>query len=169
MASVFGHGMVGITIAQFARAKQTKWLLFFAILSTILPDADVISFHFGVPYEHPLGHRGFTHSILFAVLWALLLMVLFGKRHKLLWFIVIFLSTLSHGLLDAITTGGRGVGFFIPFHNERFFFPWRKIQVSPIHIEDFFSDWGLAVILSEIKYIIVPCLIIFVLLRVVRK
>ena len=45
MASVFGHGMVGITIAQFARAKQTKWLLFFAILSTILPDADVKQGH----------------------------------------------------------------------------------------------------------------------------
>ena len=53
MASVFGHGMVGITIAQFARAKQTKWLLFFAILSTILPDADVIAFHVGVPDEQP--------------------------------------------------------------------------------------------------------------------
>lgn len=173
MASVFGHGIVGYTIQKLLDFKNLKWLLFFAILSTILPDADVLTFKLGIAYEHPLGHRGFTHSILFAMFWALLLMLLFGRKHKFIWFVVIFLSTLSHGILDAMTSGGKGVGFLIPFNNERFFFPFREIKVSPIGIERFFSDWGLQVVLSELKFIFIPCFLIlavrFLVLKIKRK
>ena len=160
MASVFGHSIVGFTISKIMDSRNSKWLLIAAIFSTILPDFDVIAFKFGVPYLHPLGHRGFTHSIIFAVLWALILMFALGKKNKLIWFLVIFLSTLSHGILDAMTSGGKGVGFFIPFNNNRFFFPFREIKVSPIGIKNFFSEWGIQVILSEIKYVFVPCFII---------
>ena len=169
MASVFGHGVVAFTVSKLAQNKPIRLLLITAILSSILPDIDVLTFKFGVPYEHPFGHRGFTHSILFALLWAGLMASIFGKSKKLIWFWVIFLSTLSHGLLDALTNGGRGVGFFVPFDEERFFFPWRIIEVSPIYIEDFFSDWGIAVILSEIRYIIIPCFIIFVIVAIFKK
>lgn len=169
MASVFGHGVMAITIAKLAHHKNIKWLVILAIASAILPDLDVLAFKFGISYEHPFGHRGFTHSILFAVLWAVIVMLLFGKKQKLLWFVVIFLSTSSHGILDAMTNGGRGVGFFIPFNNERFFFPWRKIVVSPIEIIDFFSDWGISVIFSEIKFIIMPCAVVLLISWIIRK
>ncbi|ULC59257.1 metal-dependent hydrolase [Flaviramulus sp. BrNp1-15] len=160
MASAFGHSIVGFTLTKIIDSKNTKRLLLAAIFSTILPDFDVITFKFGIAYEHPLGHRGFTHSILFSIIWALLLMFIFGKKNKLVWFLVIFLSTLSHGILDAMTSGGKGIGFFIPFNNERFFFPFRGIKVSPIGISEFFSTWGLKVLFSEIKFIILPCFII---------
>lgn len=169
MASVFGHGIVGYTIQKLLDSKNLKWLLFFAILSTTLPDADVLAFKLGISYTHPLGHRGFTHSILFAVFWALLLMLMCGRRHKLIWFLVIFLSTLSHGILDAMTSGGKGVGFFIPFNNERFFFPFREIKVSPIGVERFFSEWGLQVIFSELKFIFIPCFLILAVRFLVLK
>ena len=141
MASIFGHSVVGYTLVKAIDEKHVKWLLLAAIFSTILPVFDVLTFKLGIPYTHPFGHRGFTHSILFAVLWALLLMGLFGKQNKSLWFLVILLSTLSHGVLDAMTTGGKGIGFFIPFNNSRFFFPFQVIKVSPIGIEKFFSEW----------------------------
>jgi inner membrane protein len=32
-----------------------------------LPDADVIGFGLGVRYEDPWGHRGVTHSLMFAL------------------------------------------------------------------------------------------------------
>ena len=32
----------------------------------MLPDADVIGFRLGVPYGGMLGHRGLTHSLIFA-------------------------------------------------------------------------------------------------------
>jgi inner membrane protein len=66
MASVFGHAIVGYTITKAASIKNYKWLLLLAILSSILPDLDVLTFNFGIPYSHPFGHRGFTHSIVFA-------------------------------------------------------------------------------------------------------
>ena len=90
MASVFGHSIVGFTLSRLFNSKQNKLLLILAIISTILPDADIIAFSFGVPYSHPFGHRGFTHSILFAVIWALLLIWFFGKKDKGVWFTVIF-------------------------------------------------------------------------------
>ncbi|MBP0903092.1 metal-dependent hydrolase [Mariniflexile gromovii] len=169
MASIFGHSVVGFTLTKVMDTKHTKWLLLAAIFSTILPDFDVISFHFGIPYLHPLGHRGFTHSILFAFLWACALTFTLGKQRKLIWFSVIFLSTLSHGVLDACTSGGKGVGFFIPFDNVRYFFPFREIKVSPLGIGKFFSERGLKVIFSEFKYIMLPCFIILIVRFLVFK
>ena len=169
MASLFGHGIVGYTLAKVINTHNIKLLVSFAIVSAILPDIDVLSFKLGIPYPHSLGHRGFSHSILFALLWSILLMFTVGKRNKLLWFLVVFLSTVSHGVLDAMTSGGMGVGFFIPFNNNRFFFPFREILVSPLSIKAFFSEWGLQVVLSEFKYIFIPCLLVFVVRYLVNK
>ena len=41
-------------------------LLFAGIVLAMLPDADVLAFKFGVAYGNIFGHRGFTHSLLFA-------------------------------------------------------------------------------------------------------
>ena len=169
MASIFGHSVVGYTVAKISDNKHIKWLLLAAIFSTILPDFDVIGFKLAIPYSHPLGHRGFTHSIFFALLWALLLTYTLGKKNKKLWFFVIFLSTFSHGVLDAMTTGGRGVGFFIPFDDGRFFLPYRMIKVSPIGINKFFSEWGLQVIVSEFKFVVLPCFIILAIRFLLRR
>jgi inner membrane protein len=169
MASIFGHAIVGCTVSKIISNNNSKLLLVLAIASTILPDIDVLTFNFGIPYEAPFGHRGFTHSILFAVLWATLLMFVFWKLNRIIWWIVIFISTISHGILDAMTSGGRGVGFFIPFHNERYFFPFREIIVSPIGIERFFSERGIRVIFSELKYIFIPCIIILLFLKTKNK
>jgi inner membrane protein len=169
MASIFGHSAVAYTLTKLMDNKNLKWLLLAAIISTILPDFDVISFKLGIPYVHPLGHRGFTHSILFALLWALLIMSILGRQNKTLWFLVIFLSTVSHGILDAMTTGGRGVGFFIPFNNDRFFFPFQVIRVSPLGFKKFFSEWRMQVIFSEIKYVLLPCLLILLFLYLFKK
>ena len=168
MASIFGHAVVGFTISKILSNKNSKLLLFFAIASTILPDIDLLAFSFNVPYEHPFGHRGFTHSILFAMLWATLLMFIFGRINKIIWWIGIFLSTISHGILDAMTSGGKGVGFFIPFDNNRFFFSFREIVVSPIGIGKFFSEWGIQVIISEIKYIVFPCFLLLFAKKIAR-
>jgi inner membrane protein len=162
MASILGHSMVGYTISRVASKQYMKGLVILAIVSSFLPDIDVLAFHFGIPYEAPFGHRGFTHSIFFALIWAIMIMLIFGKAHKKLYVLVIFFSTISHGILDAITTGGRGVGFFIPFDNTRYFLPFKVIKVSPLSPGDFFSEWGLQVMLSELKYIFLPCLVVLI-------
>ena len=169
MASLFGHGLVGYTLSKVVDSTSSKILFVLAIISAILPDLDVIAFKFGIPYSHPFGHRGFTHSIICALIWAVLLAFFFGKTRKVVFTIVIFLSTVSHGLLDALTTGGKGIGFFIPFENSRYFFPNRVIQVSPLGVKEFFSEWGIRVLLSELKYIAIPCSIILITLFIVKK
>ena len=168
MASVFGHALVGGTLSKVLDKRSSKILLVLAIVSVIFPDIDVISFKLGYAYEHCLGHRGFTHSIFFSIIWAILLSFIFGKKNKILFFIVLFLSTLSHAVLDAMTTGGLGVGFFIPFENTRYFFGFRPIQVSPIGIEKFFSEWGLRVIISELIWIGLPCMVILIANKIKR-
>jgi len=128
-----------------------------------------LAFKFGYAYEHWLGHRGFTHSIFFAIIWSGVLSLIFGKSKKKIFFIVLFLATISHAVLDAMTTGGLGVGFFIPFNDSRYFFPCRPIQVSPIGISKFFSEWGMRVILSELLWIGVPCVVVLMLKKISRK
>jgi inner membrane protein len=127
----------------------------------VVPDLDVIGFRFGIRYGDFWGHRGFTHSLLFAALLASFLAVL-GLRGQprsvsLIWiWSYLFLATASHGLLDAMTDGGLGVAFFSPFNNDHYFLPWRPVRVSPIGIGRFFTDRGLAVLRSEVLWIWLP-------------
>ena len=47
----------------------------------------------------------------------------------------------SHGLLDAMTDGGLGIGLLTPFSSRRYFWPWRPIPVAYIH-QIAFLRWG---------------------------
>ncbi|WP_323788404.1 metal-dependent hydrolase [Psychroserpens sp.] len=169
MASLFGHGILAYTITKVVDKRELKILILLAIVSSILPDADVLAFRFGIPYEHMLGHRGFTHSIAFAILWSVAISFIFSKTKRFIFFSVLFLATVSHGILDAMTSGGKGVGFLIPFNDERYFFPFRGIKVSPIGIEKFFSEWGAQVLFSEFKYVVVPCILVLSVVFLTKK
>lgn len=141
----------------------------------MLPDADVVGFKFHVAYSSVFGHRGITHSLLFALLLALLVTVLFFRKEKLFskdWmriFIYFFIATVSHPILDALTNGGLGVAFFAPFDNTRYFFPFHPIQVSPIKAGAFFGEKGIAVIKSEFVWIWIPSVVFIVVNLAVRK
>jgi inner membrane protein len=92
---------------------------------SVLPDLDVLGFRAGIPYQHLFGHRGFMHSLCFALLVAAIgtpLARSLGSSPGLT-FAVLFVSIASHGVLDALTTGGLGVAFFSPFSNRRYFLP----------------------------------------------
>jgi inner membrane protein len=163
MPSAFAHALASLTITKAGPKRiWSRKLAIVSIISGVLPDLDCIGFHTKVPYDHPLGHRGFSHSILFALLWALVLTILAFKKStaKFKIFVVLFLSTISHGILDAFTNGGQGVGFFIPFNNERFFFPMRPIEASPLSIASFFEQ-ALPILTNEILWIGIPCLLVF--------
>jgi len=125
-------------------------------IASMVPDLDVIGFSFGVRYGDLLGHRGLTHSLVFAAVLATLFAMQFPSPRRPVW-LFLFACTASHGLLDAATDGGLGIAFFSPFSNQRYFWPWRPIVVSPIGVGGFFSDWGLAVIQSELVWIWLPC------------
>ena len=71
MASAISHAVAALSIGTaFYAPKMAKRVWIAGALCSMIPDVDVIGFHFGVRYGDFWGHRGFTHSLLFAVLLA---------------------------------------------------------------------------------------------------
>lgn len=137
-------------------------LLLAGVVASALPDLDVLTFPLGIPYDAALGHRGFTHSVVFAVLAAVAAAsaarALRTTRARAFWFVLV--SMASHGLLDACTNGGLGVALLWPWSSERLFAPFRPIEVSPIGLRPFLSSpRGIAVIASELAWVWAPCAI----------
>lgn len=172
MASAFSHIAIPLAL-RLGLGKKTipTSLLIFAALISVAPDLDVISFQLGISYESQWGHRGFTHSIFFALLFSFLPMLFhrFFKASLLSIYLTCFFSMISHGLLDALTNGGLGVAFFWPFDTQRYFFPWKVIEVSPISVSRFFTTMGLVVIQSELYYIWLPSLVVAFTTRLAWK
>ncbi|UCE63886.1 MAG: metal-dependent hydrolase [Nitrospirota bacterium] len=163
MASAFSHILVAFALGQaqpWKRWPSRFWGL--SLFCTLLPDVDVVGFAMGIPYEHVLGHRGVTHSLVFAVGMGLLVVrigfpsVDHGSWEW--WSLVTHfcLVTASHGILDALTDGGLGIAFFAPFDSSRYFFPWTPIKVSPIGISEFFTAYGMKVLVSELVWVGIP-------------
>jgi inner membrane protein len=175
MASAFGHALTAIALGASFRKTMRNWKFWLiGIICSIIPDADVITFKFGIPYESFWGHRGFTHSFFFAILLGILVTVLFYKTQLKkvsgsLLALYFSLCTASHSLLDAMTSGGLGVAFFSPWNNDRYFFPWRPIKVSPIGVGNFFTTWGKQVLLNELVWIGIPCVIYILIVRFIKK
>ena len=159
MASVLSHPAVPLSLSiALGPDRVPAGLLAVACAASVLPDVDSIGFAAGIPYGHPLGHRGLTHSLSFALAMALAATA-FSRRlgaSSGVTFALVFASAVSHGVLDAMTTGGLGVAFFSPFSNTRYFFPRKVILVSPIGISRFVSEWGLAVLKTELLWIWLP-------------
>lgn len=129
--------------------------------AAVVPDFDVIAFRFGVDYADALGHRGLTHSLVFAIALGAAIVALSRARAgetRLLTWAYLALAIASHGIFDAFTDGGLGVALFAPFTHERFFFPWRPIEVSPIGFSRFFSERGTDVLMSELVWVGIPAL-----------
>lgn len=175
MASVFGHAFAAIAVGEIYPKSMNSWkFIGLGILCSILPDADVITFQLGIPYEHLFGHRGFFHSFLFAGILGFFVTLIFYHREIWRWkglalFLYFTICTASHSLLDAMTSGGLGVAFFSPWDNTRNFLPWRPIKVSPIGIENFFSEWGWQVIKIELVWIGLPSLFIIITSGLVKR
>ncbi|MEN8261808.1 MAG: metal-dependent hydrolase, partial [Pseudomonadota bacterium] len=141
------------------------------IAVSVLPDVDVIAFHLGIPYSSEFGHRGFSHSLMFAAMVALA----GAAFHRPMSatssnaFLFLFFSAASHGILDAFTNGGLGIAFLWPFSDERYFAWARVIEVSPIGLSSFLSAQGAAAFISELYWVWLPCAVGGGLLGLFRK
>ncbi|MDR0715910.1 MAG: metal-dependent hydrolase [Azoarcus sp.] len=161
MPTIVTHAVPALALGAALGFRRISPRLFWAaVFCAMLPDFDVIGFRFGVRYADLLGHRGFSHSLLFALicggLGALAAPLLHCRRT--LAFGLLFAAVASHIALDAATSGGLGVAAFWPFSDERYFFPWRPIRVSPLSPRVFFSGRGLEVLRSELLWVWLPCL-----------
>ena len=159
MASLITHPLIPIA-ARIGLGNQviSDRLLIAGMMASMVPDADVITFSFDIPYASPWGHRGFTHSFAFAAFLGLVAawahQTFHATRKTAFW--LVFLSCASHAILDAMTDGGLGSAFFWPLSDARYFLPWQPIEVSPIGLSRFLSDRGLTVLASEMIYVWLP-------------
>src|SRR5262245_10095588 len=106
MASAFTHAAAALALGTAFRAPGPParfWVLGAACAA--IPDLDVVGYFLGVPYESVLGHRGLSHSIVFAALLAALVLAFFRnespRERRRVW-LYLFLATCSHGILDAM-------------------------------------------------------------------
>lgn len=177
MPTVITHSLVGMCSAISAPRKTfAKRFWFFSILCAVIPDADVIGFKLGIPYAHVFGHRGFFHSLSFALIFGFFVSFIFFKKNSnilskeyLFYWFYFFLLTASHGLLDTLTNGGLGIALLSPFSNHRFFFWNTPINVSPIGLKTFLTRRSLLVLKSEIVYVWLPFIGVTMLIWFGRK
>jgi len=124
-----------LATGQGATTKELAGAMAGLAVLSALPDADIVSFSLGIKYLDPLGHRGASHSLLAA---GLLTLGVFALGTALRWprlgrlTLITAVVTASHGLLDALTSGGYGSALLWPWSPTRYFAPWRPIPVSPL-------------------------------------
>lgn len=158
MPTIITHAVVPLALGLGLGSKIVPVRLLAAgAIAAMLPDADVAAFKFGIAYADAFGHRGASHSLLFAVLLgvaaALLHRPLRARPWTAFWFIAVAVA--SHPLLDMLTDGGLGVALLWPWSDARHFAPWRMVEVSPF-AHNFFSARGVEVLLSELRWVWLP-------------
>ena len=135
MASL-GHVAVGLLAGRALRphaAFRAAGPMAICAALALLPDLDYVGVMLGVPDVGPGGHRGATHSLIPPLLIALLAAALAPRIRLPRWrtALICGLVVASHPLLDAMTTGGRGVPLLWPLSFHRFGIPWRPIPNAP--------------------------------------
>lgn len=121
------HIAVGALVGEaFAGKSLGKRAMFYGALAQSIPDLDVIAILWSSPAENLLAHRGFMHSILFAVLVTIAGALLAERWHRgrnisrTTWILFFGVEVFMHLLLDAFNA--YGVGWFEPFSHVRISF-----------------------------------------------
>jgi inner membrane protein len=116
--------------ATLGRKVGNKAILWGALAGTI-PDLDIIAYPFLDEVTKLSWHRGYSHSLVFAIIFAPVLGWLISKIHKKSeatwkeWSLLFFLGLFTHCLLDSFTT--YGTQLFLPLSNTRV--AWNSIFV----------------------------------------
>jgi len=161
------HAVIGVAAATaVAHGPMSARFWALSVCCAVIPDADVLAFAFGIPYSHTFGHRGFFHSLSFALLLGLVVAALFFRQDRAFspeWWLLVgyfFAVTATHGILDCFTNGGLGIALLSPFDNTRYFFDVTPIQVSPLSLRGFISERGIRVLVSELWWVWAPALLL---------
>jgi inner membrane protein len=118
------HTVLGAVVGEaIAGKKLGKQAMFWGALANNFPDVDVITSLWMTQADSLLAHRGFTHSILFALLFSPLFAYVILRFHKNKqmnfrdWLYIIGSGIFIHIFIDALTC--YGTGWYEPFHHHR--------------------------------------------------
>src|SRR5262245_55395257 len=120
MASAFSHPAVLLVLTPAFRAAGAdigRRAILYGVVCCLLPDIDAVGHWIGVPSGTTWGHRGATHSILFAGIVAagITAAAFRDATSRGAVFLFLFLCGASHGFLDMATDGGRAIAWLWPF------------------------------------------------------
>jgi inner membrane protein len=177
LPTIITHSVIAVSAAYgFSSRKKSLKFFILSITCSILPDADVIGYlYLYIPANYFFGHRGFFHSPFFAALLSIFIVFVFYRKEGTFsnqWWkyaLYFFIITSTHGLLDALTNGGNGIALLSPITNNRYFFPWTPIEVSPLGIKGFLTQRGLTVLTNELLWIWVPSFLTVIFLKAKRN
>jgi inner membrane protein len=134
--TIYTHALVGLGLGRILTPGRRPW--WFWVLTALLPvTPDLDSFSTAAYGSSIWGHRGFTHSLGFALAVALVAAGLTCRRLRMsFWMLagLFFVVMASHGLLDALTRGGADIPFFWPLSDARYG-NWASIPVPDIGFE----------------------------------
>lgn len=172
MPTILSHAAVPLALGLGLGAQRIPTrLLLVGVVASILPDLDVLAFRFHIAYADALGHRGASHSLVFALVLALVVLAfakhLNASRITAFWFTAVCAA--SHGVLDMFTNGGLGAALWWPFSDVRVFAPWQVIEVSPLSLRRVFSARGWAVLQSELLWVWLPAAVVCAMLWILRQ
>ncbi len=140
------HIAIGACIGEaFFEKGIGKKAMLWGILSQSIPDIDFLAALWSTPADNLLAHRGFTHSLLFALLVIPLFALSADKIHKphnisfRKWILFFSAEVFVHLFIDSYNN--YGIGLLEPFSHVRY-------SLNAMYVADpFFSIWpGIACI-----------------------
>jgi inner membrane protein len=153
--TLYTHALVGVGLATVVTARRMP-LLFWAVvvLLPVLPDLDALFLSDSGP---PWEHRGFTHSLSFALAMGLVAAAstyrYFQANFWGMWGLF-FTIAASHSVLDALTRGAGGIPFLWPFIPHRYG-GWGPVPVADIAFE-LPNPWVSRAVRSELLWVWLP-------------
>jgi inner membrane protein len=118
--TVLGAAVGEVVLGKKAGNKAIMW----GAVAGLVPDLDVLVTPFFNEVDGLFVHRGFSHSIVFAFIFAPMLGWLIHRIHrkkldvtKFQWINLVFWAAFTHPILDYFTTYGTGA--FLPFSDYR--------------------------------------------------
>jgi inner membrane protein len=132
MPSPVAHGLVGagLVAAVLPRAGRARYRLLLAAGAVVANAAD-LDFFLAFLFRSRAWHRGFTHSLVFALAVLLCLLLALGRR-RAREAAALGLAYASHALLDFATTKeGGGLELLWPFSDERLGLRWWGLTELP--------------------------------------
>ncbi len=150
------HFAPALALAVAVGPKHVPWrLALVGMLCGVLPDADFISvwLHWDA-YSGPYGHRGFTHSLGFALLLGLVGALFAARGARWSTAVYVSLCTASHPLLDGLFDRGICNAWLWPLDAMRQCLPWRPIPMRGVGLFGWARWW------HELVWIGLPCLLL---------
>jgi inner membrane protein len=155
------HFAPAVALAVALGPRRVGWRLMLAgALCGVAPDLDFLSVTMGFDrYNGTYGHRGFTHSLGFALLIGLLGLLWpsaghRGWRHRVGTGAFLAACTLSHPLLDSLFNVGICSAWLWPLDGARHCLDWRPIPMRGVPL------FGAQRLWMELQWIGVPLLVL---------